>query len=107
MPWPIRVLPLLALFAAAPAAAQGGAADPVLVEALRGAFAHQTPAERRAFCLRVGQAALRCGSTDAMVVSACLVRGLPPADSARVARVANAMRGNAGGVLHECGIALR
>lgn len=102
-----HLLALLVLFAAPSAAAAGSDPPPVLMDALRGAFAEQTPAERRAFCLRVGQATMRCGSTDVLVLSACLVRSLPPGDSARVARVANAMRGNAGALLHECGIALR
>ena len=102
-----RLLPLLLLLGASPAAAQGGAPNPALTEALRGAFADQTPAERRAFCLRVGQAALRCGGADVLVLSTCLLRSLPPADSARLARVANATRGSAGGLLQECGIAVR
>lgn len=106
MRWPLFLLPSLALSAAAPAAAQVPV-DPALAEALRGAFAYQTPAERRAFCMRVGQAAMRCGNPDAAVAGACLVRSLPPADSARAARVANAMRGNTSALLHECGLALR
>jgi len=76
------------------------------LDALQGAFAQQTPEQRRAFCGRVGQAALRCGSIEMTALSACLIRTLPPQDSARVARVANASRGNVGGLMQECGITL-
>lgn len=79
----------------------GGAAD-----ALRGAFAEQTPEQRRAFCGRVAQAAASCGTIEMAALSACLIRTLPAQDSARVARVANATRGNVGGIMQECGITL-
>ena len=81
---------------------QGGGA----MDALRGAFGEQTPEQKRAFCGRVGQAALACGTKEMGALSACLVRTLPPQDSARVARVANASRGNAGGIMQECGLTL-
>ena len=79
----------------------GGAAD-----ALRGAFAEQTPEQRRAFCGRVSQAAIGCGTMELAALSTCLVRTLSAQDSARVARVANATRGNVGGLMQECGITL-
>ena len=79
---------------------QGGSA----MEALRGTFGEQTPEQKRAFCGRVGQAALGCGTRDMTALSACLVKTLPPQDSARVARVANASRGNAGSLMQECGL---
>ncbi len=81
---------------------QGGG----VTDALRGAFAEQTPEERRAFCGRVGQAALNCGTMEMAALSACLIRTLPAQDSARVARVANATRGNVSGLMQECGITL-
>jgi len=81
---------------------QGGGA----VDALRGAFVEQTPEQRRAFCGRVSQAAIGCGTMELAALSACLVRTLPAQDSARVARVANATRGNVGGLMQECGITL-
>jgi hypothetical protein len=65
----------------------------------------ETPEQKRAFCQRVGGAALRCGITlDATALTFCLVRTLPPQDSLRVAQVANSARGNAGSLLTECGI---
>ncbi len=79
----------------------GGAAD-----ALRGAFGEQTPEQKRAFCTRVGQAALGCGTKEIAALSACLIKTLPPQDSARVARVANSSRGNVGGLMQECGLTL-
>jgi len=81
---------------------QGGSA----AEALRGAIGEQTPEQRRAFCGRVSQAAIACGTIDIMALSACLVRTLPAQDSARVARIANATRGNVGGLMQECGLTL-
>lgn len=81
---------------------QGGSAT----DALRGAFAEQTPEQRRAFCGRVAQAAAGCGTIDMTALSACLIRTLPAQDSARVARVANASRGNVSGLMQECGITL-
>ena len=81
---------------------QGGSAT----DALRGAFAEQTPEQRRAFCGRVAQAAASCGKIEMTALSACLIRTLPAQDSARVARVANATRGNVGGLMQECGISL-
>jgi len=81
---------------------QGGNA----VDALRGAFGEQTPEQRRAFCGRVSQAAIGCATIDPAALSACLVRTLPAQDSARVARIANATRGNVGGLMQECGITL-
>ncbi|MGG5809711.1 hypothetical protein [Falsiroseomonas sp. CW058] len=78
----------------------GGAAA-----ALQGAFGQQTPEQRRAFCTRVAGAARGCGLTlDPTALGACLVRSLPAEDSARVARVANAARGNPIALLGECGI---
>lgn len=65
----------------------------------------ETPEQKRAFCQRVGQAAMRCGlGLDVTALSACLVRTLPAQDSLRVAQVANSARGNAGSLLTECGI---
>ena len=74
------------------------------VDAVRSAFAHQTPEQRRAFCSRVAQAAASCGSIEMPALSACLIRTLPAQDSVRVARVANATRGNVGILMQECGI---
>ena len=76
------------------------------VDALRGAFAEQTPEQRRAFCGRVAQAAVSCGTTDMAALMVCLIRTLPVQDSARAARVANATRGNVGELIQECGISL-
>ena len=81
---------------------QGGSAT----DALRGAFAEQTPEQRRAFCGRVAQAAVTCGTSDMAALLACLIRTLPAQDSARAVRVANATRGNLGGLIQECGITL-
>ncbi len=79
----------------------GGAAD-----ALRGAFGQQTPEQKRAFCGRVGKAALGCGTKEMAALSSCLIVTLPPQDSARVARVANSSRGNVSGLMQECGLTL-
>ena len=75
-------------------------------DALRGAFAEQTPEQRRAFCGRVAQAAVSCGTTDMGALLVCLIRTLPAQDSARAARIANATRGNVGELIQECGITL-
>lgn len=75
-------------------------------DALRGAFAEQTPEQRRAFCTRVAQAAVSCGTTDMAALLACLIRTLPVQDSARAARVANASRGNVSELMRECGVTL-
>ena len=75
-------------------------------DALRGAFAEQTPEQRRAFCSRVAQAAVSCGTTEIAALLACLIRTLPAQDSARAARVANASRGNVSELMRECGITL-
>jgi hypothetical protein len=80
----------------------GGSATDVL----RGAFAEQTPEQRRAFCGRVAQAAVSCGTTEVAALLACLIRTLPAQDSARAARVANASRGNVSELMRECGITL-
>ena len=100
----VRVIIMSALIAisASSALAQGGSA----VDVLRGAFAEQTPEQRRAFCGRVAQAAVSCGTTDMAALLACLIRTLPAQDSARAARIANAARGNVGELIHECGITL-
>jgi hypothetical protein len=96
----------------APAMAQGvsgpgpGAHNGSATDALRGAFAEQTPEQRRAFCGRVAQAAVSCGTTDMAALLVCLIRTLPAQDSARAARVANATRGNVGELIHECGVTL-
>lgn len=67
----------------------------------------ETPEQKRAFCQRVGSAAMRCGLTlDATALSACLVRTLPPQDSLRVAQVADRARGSASSLLSDCGIGL-
>ena len=85
-----------------PPPGQGGSA----AQALQGAFGPQTPEQRRAFCTRVGQAALRCGLTsDMAALAACLIRTLPPEDSVRAARVINVSRGTPGALLGECGVA--
>lgn len=85
-----------------PIPGQGGGA----MDALRGALGEQTPEQKRAFCGREGQAALACGTKEMAALSACLVRTLPPQDSARVARAANASRGNIGALMQECGLTL-
>jgi len=77
-------------------------------QALQQAFAPLTPEQRRAFCLRVGQAAMRCGITlDMTVLGACLIRTLPQEDSIRAARVLQATQNNPSSLLSECGIGLR
>ena len=81
---------------------QGGSA----ADAVRGAFAEQTPEQRRAFCGRVAKAAVSCGTMDMAALLVCLIRTLPVQDSARAARIANATRGNVGELIHECGITL-
>lgn len=107
------MLMALAILAAGPAAGQGlsipglpGGGGGVTMEALQGAFGQQTPEQRRAFCTRVGQAAMRCGTIDMAALSNCLIRSLPPQDSARAARVINVARGSPGALLHECGVTL-
>lgn len=83
---------------------QGGAGGSTAA-ALQGVFGQQTPEQKRAFCTRVASAARGCGLTlDMTVLGACLVRSLPPEDSARVARVANTARGSPLALLNECGI---
>ena len=81
---------------------QGGSA----ADALRGAFVELTPEQRRAFCGRVSRAAIGCATIEMTALSACLIRTLPAQDSARVARVANATRGNVGELVQECGLTL-
>ncbi len=108
----VFVIMTLLLCATAPAMAQGlslpglGGQGGGATDALRGAFAEQTPEQRRSFCGRVAQAAKNCGTVDMTALSACLTRTLPAQDSARVARVANASRGNVSGLMQECGITL-
>lgn len=113
MRYALSALAIVVIAAGSPAVAQGfsvpglgGSGAGQGLDALQGAFAQQTPEQRRAFCGRVGQAALRCGTIDVAMLSACLVRTMPAQDSARVARVANATRGNVGGLIQECGITL-
>lgn len=110
-----KLVLVLALLAATPAMAQGlsipglggqGGSGGGSLGALQGAFAQQTPEQRRAFCGRVGQAAMRCGTIEMTALSACLVRTLPPQDSTRVARVAQASGGNVSGLMNECGLTL-
>jgi hypothetical protein len=96
----VIIMAIMLPFTVATASAQGLSA----VDALRGAFADQTPEQRRAFCGRVAQAAASCGTIEMPALSACLIRTLPAQDSARVARLANATRGNIGGLMQECGI---
>jgi hypothetical protein len=68
---------------------------------------NETPEQKRAFCGRVASAAMRCGPTlDVTALSSCLIRTLPPQDSLRVAQVANNSRGNASGLLSDCGVGL-
>lgn len=78
----------------------------VVTDVLRGAFAEQTPEQRRAFCGRVAQAAVSCGTVDMAALLVCLIRTLPAQDSARAARIANATRGNVSELIQECGITL-
>ena len=104
----LTVLALL-VFSVGSAVAQGLSAPGnggVVTDALRGAFAEQTPDQRRAFCSRVAQAAVSCGTVDMAALLVCLIRTLPAQDSARAARIANATRGNVGELIHECGITL-
>ncbi|MES2713895.1 MAG: hypothetical protein V4653_20130 [Pseudomonadota bacterium] len=96
-----NTLALVLLFAAAPASAQ------FTMPAMPGAQP-QTPEQRRAFCQRVGTAAVSCGlTTGAQALTACLVRTLPTQDSLRVARVANDTRGDATAIIRECGVGAR
>jgi len=99
---PLILMVLMLAIPVGNATAQGLSA----VDAVRGAFADQTPEQRRAFCGRVAQAAASCGTIEMPALSACLIRALPTQDSVRVARVANATRGNIGGLVQECGIPL-
>ena len=92
-------LTLAALLVAAPAFAQGLPNIPGL-----GAPQPETPEQKRAFCGRVAMAAVRCGTLDVVGLTTCLVRTLPPPDSFRIARVAQAASGNAGALLTECGV---
>ncbi len=97
---PFIIMAVMLNFTVGTAFAQGLSA----LDAVRGAFADQTPEQRRAFCGRVAQAAASCGTIEMPALSACLIRTLTAQDSARVARVANATRGNIGGLMQECGI---
>ena len=100
------------LLAAAPAWGQGlsipglGGSGGGAADALRGALGKQTPEQKRAFCTRVGNAALGCGTKEMGALSRCLIKTLPPQDSARVARMANSSRGNVSGLMQECGLTL-
>ena len=113
-PLPMRfyVMLTLLLYATGSAMAQGlslpgmGGQGGSATDALRGAFAEQTPEKKHAFCGRVTQAAAGSGTIDMTALCACLMRTLPAQDSARVARVANACRGNVSGLMQECGITL-
>jgi hypothetical protein len=67
-------------------------------------LADLTPEQRRAFCLRVGEAALRCGTADVPALAACLLRTLPVQDSLRAGRIVAAARGNPSSLIAECGI---
>ena len=100
----MRIIFMSALItiSASSALAQSGSA----VDVLRGAFAEQTPEQRRAFCGRVAQGAVSCGTVDMPALLSCLIRTLPVQDSARAARIANATRGNVGELVNECGITL-
>lgn len=69
-----------------------------------GAPQAETPEQKRAFCGRVAMAAVRCGTLDVGGLTTCLVRTLPPLDSIRIARVAQAAHGNARALLTECGV---
>ena len=92
----------LIVISAGSAMPQGGSATDVL----RGVLAEQTSEQRRAFCGRVAQAAVSCGTTEIAALLACLIRTLPAQDSARAARVANASRGNVSELMRECGVTL-
>ncbi|KAA2235640.1 hypothetical protein [Salinarimonas soli] len=94
------ILTLAALLVGTPARAQGLPNIPGL-----GAPQAETPGQKRAFCGHVAMAAVRCGTLDVVGLTTCLVRTLPPRDSVRIARVAQAANGNAGAVLTECGVA--
>ncbi len=86
-------------------AGQSGGHSPATLSALQGVFGQQTPEQKRAFCTRVASQARNCGLTlDMTALGACLIRGMPPEDSARVARVANTARGNPVALLSECGV---
>ncbi len=116
----ILLAALLALALAGAAAAQGlpslpnlptlggggAAGGPAASHAIPGLRREpQTPEQRRAFCRRVAEAAMRCGlSLDVMALSLCVARTLPPEDSLRVAQAANTARGDASAVLGECGV---
>ncbi len=94
------VVVALVLAAFAPASAQAPPNLPGL-----GSAQPETPEQKRAFCLRVGSAALRCGTgLDVPALATCLIRTLPPQDSLRVATLANTARGNFGALLAECGV---
>lgn len=98
-------LALGALLVATPAFAQGLPSIPGLqnIPGL-GAPQAETPEQKRAFCGRVAMAAVRCGTLDVAGLTTCLVRTLPPQDSIRIARVAQAANGNAGALLTECSV---
>lgn len=101
------VIGLVAAWLAGPVMAQGlpGFGGGGLPGGIPGLTQPETPEQKRAFCQRVGAAALRCGPTlDATALSACLVRTLPPPDSLRVAQVADRARGSAASLLSECGV---
>jgi hypothetical protein len=86
----------------------GGSSLPPGLSGLPGLSQPETPEQKRAFCQRVGQAAVSCGlSLSVTAMTSCLVRTLPPQDSLRVAQVAERARGSAGSLLSECGIGLR
>lgn len=92
-------LVLAALLVATPVFAQG------LPNILGlGAPQAEPPEQKRAFCGRVALAAVRCATVDVIGLTTCLMRTLPPQDSIRIARVAQAASGNAGAVLTECGV---
>jgi hypothetical protein len=94
-----------ALLVATPAFAQGLPNIPGLQNIPGfGAPQAETPEQKRAFCGRIAMAAVRCGTLDVAGLTICLVRTLPPQDSLRIARVAQAANGNAGALLTECGV---
>lgn len=104
-----RALALMGVFVAGPAMAQGAPVPAPgsggAAQALLGAFGPMAPEQRRAFCMRVGQATMRCGLTsDMTALAACLIRTLPPEDSMRATRVINVSRGSPGALLGECGV---
>ena len=108
----VFVLLALIVISAGSAMAQGGSGPGAgghggsATDVLRGVFAEQTPEQRRAFCGRVAQAAVSCGTTEIAALLACLIRTLPAQDSARAARVANTSRGNVSELMRECGVTL-